>query len=59
MINKYTYSTNNSPSVQKSILDLFFINNSKIFKNLEMIENISETCDHFAIHTILYLPKNN
>ncbi len=57
VINKFTYSTNTNSICQKSLIYLLFINNSSILKNVEIVDNISKTCDHFAIYSILNLPK--
>jgi hypothetical protein len=48
-VKRPTYSVNNL-NIRQSIIDLFFVSN-KFIKNVEVIPNISNSCDHFALLT--------
>jgi len=54
IITSPTYPTE-SP---KTILDLVFVNNINLISNLEVLPNISHTCDHKAIGFTLNISKN-
>ena len=49
-----------SVSNPKSILDILFTNNKENIDNLEVIQNISKSCDHFSLSfdINIYKPKN-
>ena len=57
IIERYTYPTNSLSHNKKSILDLLFVNNTKIINSVQIVENVSQSCDHFAIYTELILQK--
>ena len=48
-VKTFTYPSDSKYATNKSILDLVIVNDKKFISNLEINDNISETCDHFLI----------
>jgi len=48
-IKKYTYPANPLRKCKQSTIDLLFTNDSDLVSHVDVVENISPSCDHFAI----------
>ena len=42
----------------RSLIDLVFVSNTDLVMNYEIVDNLTNTCDHFGIHMLLNLKSN-